>query len=268
MFIGHFLVALCLSATPADVDQDYLHGMAAGMAAANLTLKTPVVKEAELSPVAVAPKTEPKVEPKVEPSFPPITYNPYSPYSPYANFNSPEWANHGIGSFNINSFSIKVDTPKVEPPKAEPPKEPVKPKAEPPKMKLEDVKTYAQACQYADERNSTLLLIASAKWCSPCHAMRKDTFDSKEVNEFFVNNNVSIVFYLDVDKDGSKNILKSLGMIEESIPAYCYIAKGKASKFGHGNKSIQEFIDWSKGKKTTTQWKPVGKDCCPGGVCP
>ena len=248
MILGHLLVALCIGVTPVENnDADYMRGAAAAIAAAN----QPVVKV--VKPIAAV---DPSAPVPTNPIASGVKHDPYIPEVRPDYFNiCPNLPSNFTLTPNMVPSITLPNSPKVEQPKV----------VEKPKMKLEDVQNYTQAVQYADERDGIVFLVATAKWCMPCHRMRAETTESKEVLEYFNKHNIVIIFYLDTDLQGSKELLAQLGNDQDSIPAYCYIKNGKRlGVWGHDYKTKEDFINWSNGTEKK-QW--ASGDCPPDCSC-
>ena len=165
----------------------------------------------------------------------------------------------------IHDWSIRIDwswipkkwpdikpTPKpVTPPIVIPPIEPkpvtppIEPKPEPPKLKIEDVKSYAQAQQYCTENNGNMLLVGEANWCQACRHMRNDITNSPIINSFLVKNKILLIYYLNTDKE-ERNILTNFGVSFNSLPLYTFIVNGKPVKWATGYTNPESFIFWAQ----------------------
>ena len=102
-------------------------------------------------------------------------------------------------------------------------------------------KTYEELIKLLDNPNKPLaVLFFSAKWCTWCEKMKKETLKDDKVIKALDR----YVFYVvDLDKEG--NVGKKYGV--GGIPAYCIIDKReKPFRKGAGYKTPSSFVNWLK----------------------
>jgi hypothetical protein len=131
------------------------------------------------------------------------------------------------------------------------------------KIKLEDVKNYQQAVQYATEHQGTLLVVCQNDSCAWCHKLKLETLESDAVSNFLYSNKVCIIYYLNTDKE--KSILETLGLkTDTALPTYTFVINGVPGKIGTGYKTIDEFIKWAKNPEIY-EAQPLKSLTCPNG---
>ena len=102
-------------------------------------------------------------------------------------------------------------------------------------------KTYEELIELLDNPNKPLaVLFFSAKWCTWCEKMKKETLKDDKVIKALDR----YVFYVvDLDKEGKVGKKYGVG----GIPAYCIIDKReKPFRKGAGYKTPSSFVNWLK----------------------
>ena len=102
-------------------------------------------------------------------------------------------------------------------------------------------KTYEELIKLLDNPNKPLaVLFFSAKWCTWCEKMKKETLKNDKVIKALDR----YVFYVvDLDKEGKVGKKYGVG----GIPAYCIIDKReKPFRKGAGYKTPSSFVNWLK----------------------
>ena len=228
-----------------------------------------LIARSQTPPKSITPQVAPQVAPQVIIPIKPIPVKPKPQPKP---IDWGKWFHDWNKTFNIEwnwKPQPKPAKPVVKPVTVEPikpvhvlPVEPVKPEF---KLKLENVKTYAEALEYCKERKGNMFVIIGADWCPACHSLKNACWvtpgvkGDRDINDFLLKNKILLVYYLNVDKN--QDVISTLNVATNSLPTYTFFINGKPSKWvsGYGNPEL--FLEWAKTNFTTKT------ECCPGGKC-